>query len=46
VQTEIGGESVPIKPPESIAALRRTNSNATRAHSGSFLNFDGSALPG
>jgi NAD(P)-dependent dehydrogenase (short-subunit alcohol dehydrogenase family) len=45
VQTDMGGESAPIKPPESANALRRSISNATQAQSGSFLNFDGSALP-
>ena len=45
VQTDMGGDSAPIKPAESVSALRRSISNATKAHSGTFLNFDGTPLP-
>jgi NAD(P)-dependent dehydrogenase (short-subunit alcohol dehydrogenase family) len=45
VQTDMGGDAAPIKPAESAKALRRSVSNATQAHSGSFLNYDGTPLP-
>ncbi len=45
VQTGMGGDAAPIKPAESVSALRQSISNATKAHSGTFLNFDGTPLP-
>jgi NAD(P)-dependent dehydrogenase (short-subunit alcohol dehydrogenase family) len=45
VQTDMGGDEAPIKPFESVNALRQSILKATLAESGSFLNFDGSPLP-
>jgi len=45
VQTDMGGDAAPIKPPESVNALRRSISKATQADSGKFLNFDGTPIP-
>ena len=45
VQTDMGGDAAPIKPPESVNALRQSISKATQADSGKFLNFDGTPIP-
>jgi NAD(P)-dependent dehydrogenase (short-subunit alcohol dehydrogenase family) len=45
VQTDMGGESAPIKPSDSADALRQSIEKATAADGGSFLNYDGAPLP-
>jgi NAD(P)-dependent dehydrogenase (short-subunit alcohol dehydrogenase family) len=45
VQTDMGGSNAPITPEESVTALRSLLAGVTREQSGSFLNYDGTALP-
>jgi NAD(P)-dependent dehydrogenase (short-subunit alcohol dehydrogenase family) len=45
VQTDMGGSSASLKPSVSADALRQSIANSTLAHSGSFLNYDGTPLP-
>ncbi|MET4578991.1 SDR family oxidoreductase [Ottowia thiooxydans] len=46
VQTAMGGESAPVTVQASAAGLRKVLANATRADSGSFMRYDGTALAG
>ena len=45
VQTDMGGAQAPTPPEESIAGLRRVIVNLTRDRSGSFLDYQGNAIP-
>ncbi len=45
VKTDMGGPNAPLLPPESAAYLIRLLDGLTPAKSGSFLNYDGAAMP-
>jgi NAD(P)-dependent dehydrogenase (short-subunit alcohol dehydrogenase family) len=45
VKTDMGGPSAQISPQRSVAGLRQKLSTLKPADSGSFFNYDGSALP-
>ena len=45
VQTDMGGRGAPIKPPESIAGMRKVIAGAKPSDSGRFLNYDGASIP-
>jgi NAD(P)-dependent dehydrogenase (short-subunit alcohol dehydrogenase family) len=45
VQTDMGGRGAPLKPPESIAGMRKVIAGLERSDTGSFINYDGSPLP-
>ena len=45
VQTDMGGAQAPTPPEESIAGLRRVIAGLTREQSGSFLDYQGNAIP-
>lgn len=45
VQTDMGGAQAPTPPQESIAGLRRVIAGLTREQSGSFLDYQGNAIP-
>ena len=45
VQTRMGGASAPLRPPESVAGMRRVIAGLTPAQSGGFFNHDGTPLP-
>jgi NAD(P)-dependent dehydrogenase (short-subunit alcohol dehydrogenase family) len=45
VQTDMGGSSAPLKPPESIAGLRKVLDRLRPEDSGKYLRYDGSELP-
>ncbi len=45
VKTDMGGPNAPLLPPESAGYLIRLLDGLTLAKSGSFLNYDGAAMP-
>jgi NAD(P)-dependent dehydrogenase (short-subunit alcohol dehydrogenase family) len=45
VQTRMGGAAAPLRPPESVAGLRRVIATLTPAQSGGFFNHDGTPIP-
>ncbi|NJC04901.1 NAD(P)-dependent dehydrogenase (short-subunit alcohol dehydrogenase family) [Sphingomonas kaistensis] len=45
VQTRMGGESAPVVPKQSIAAMRRVIDGLTLEDSGKFFDFEGKAVP-
>ena len=45
VQTDMGGAQAPTPPEESIAGLRHVIAGLTREQSGSFLDYQGNAIP-
>jgi len=45
VQTDMGGAQAPTPPEESIAGLRQVIAGLTRDRSGSFLDYQGNAIP-
>ena len=45
VQTRMGGASAPLRPPESVAGMRRVIAGLTPAQSGGFFNHDGTVIP-
>jgi len=45
VSTDMGGESAPVKPEDSAAALIKLAKNANKDHAGKFFNRDGSSCP-
>ena len=44
VRTDMGGAGADLTPEQSVSGLRRTIAGLTRADSGRFLNYDGSAI--
>lgn len=44
VRTDMGGAEADLEPPESVAGMRRALARLDAAHSGSFLNYDGTPL--
>lgn len=45
VATDMGGSSAPVKPPESVAGMRKVIAGLTPAESGMFFGYDGERLP-
>ncbi len=45
VKTDMGGESAPLNPAESIASMRRVIAELRPEQSGVFLDYDGTVLP-
>ena len=45
VQTRMGGESAPLQPEESVAAMRQLIDNLGLGQSGGFFSYDGSEIP-
>lgn len=45
VQTDMGGPSATLTPPESITALRASIENLTADDNGAFKNYDGTPMP-
>ena len=45
VQTDMGGETAPLKPQESIAGLRKVIAGTGLNHTGAYLDYQGKSLP-
>jgi len=45
VQTDMGGQSAPVTPPQSVAGMIKLIGGFTRKDNGTFRNFDGEKLP-
>ncbi len=45
VATDMGGAEAPLSPPESVGGMRAVIERLTPADTGSFLDYDGSAVP-
>jgi NAD(P)-dependent dehydrogenase (short-subunit alcohol dehydrogenase family) len=45
VQTDMGGQSAPVTPPQSVAGMVKLIAGFTRKDNGTFRNFDGEKLP-
>jgi NAD(P)-dependent dehydrogenase (short-subunit alcohol dehydrogenase family) len=45
VSTDMGGASAPVKPPQSVAGMRKVIAGLGEAESGGFFAYDGEALP-
>ncbi|MBL9096311.1 MAG: SDR family oxidoreductase [Alphaproteobacteria bacterium] len=45
VQTDMGGPSAPLTPPEAVASMIKVISGLTPADSGRYINYDGNEIP-
>jgi NAD(P)-dependent dehydrogenase (short-subunit alcohol dehydrogenase family) len=45
VQTDMGGQNAPLKVEESVSSMLLALERVGAAHSGGFLNFDGTTIP-